>query len=179
VRLGLALAILLVALAGMALAPRLRGSATEQTAARGEVAATPEPPALAGGTGSLPGHPGSSPVTAPSPTAAAPARLTAPAGPIRAEAAISDPAPPRTARLMLTGRLLRGDAGIAGVPMRSVWHFRSGDATCNSRAGTDAEGRATCVFTMSGAAPGREVVVDVLFEYEGRSYRAQVRFTPQ
>lgn len=108
-----------------------------------------------------------------------PLGAVAPGVPAAVEAVLSDPAPRRTARLTVTGRLLRGDTGIAGVPMRTVWHFRSGDATCNSRSGTDEEGRATCTFSMSGATPGHEVVVDVSFEYEGRTYQTQLRFTPQ
>jgi hypothetical protein len=97
---------------------------------------------------------------------------------VRVEALVSDPAPPRSARMTVTGVLVRGDVGIPGVPMRTVWHFRSGDDTCQGGV-TGSDGRAACTLRMSGATPGHEVVVDVIFEYEGRTYQARVSFTPR
>jgi hypothetical protein len=100
------------------------------------------------------------------------------AGAIRVEAWVSDPTPPRSARMTVTGALLRGDAGIAGVPMRTVWHFRTGDTTCQGKA-TGPDGRTACTLSMSGATSGYEVVVDVIFEFEGRTYQTKVSFTPR
>lgn len=111
-----------------------------------------------------------------SPTAA-PASA-APLPPLQVEAAISDPRPPRSARMTVTGRLWRGDTGIAGVPLRSVWHFRSGDATCRGLP-TGPDGRATCTLNMSGATADYPVTVDVFFEHDGQTYQAQVTFIPR
>lgn len=115
------------------------------------------------------------PATRPPPTV--PARV-APRAPIQVEATISDPQPPRTARITVTGRLWRGDTGIAGVPLRSIWHFRSGDTTCRG-APTGPDGRASCTFSMGGATAGYPVTVEVFFDYEGQTYQAQVTFTPR
>jgi hypothetical protein len=106
--------------------------------------------------------------TAPTPTAA----------PIRVEARLSDQTPPRSAQLTVTGALLRGDTGIPGVPMHTVWHFRSGDSTCEGGV-TGSDGRAACTLRVSNATPRHAVVVEVIFEYEGRTYRSEVSFTPR
>jgi hypothetical protein len=62
--------------------------------------------------------------------------------------------------------------------MHTVWHFRTGDATCVGGV-TGLDGQAACTLHMSGATPGYEVVVDVIFEYKGQTYQDQLTFTPR
>lgn len=116
------------------------------------------------------------PIVAPVPAGAA--SRPVPAGPVEVEVAISDPAPPRSARMTVTATLRRGGVGVAGVPLRSVWHFRSGDSTCRGSA-TDAGGRSSCTLSMGGATAGYPVVVEVFFDYDGQTYRGETTFVPR
>jgi hypothetical protein len=117
---------------------------------------------------------GTTPAAVPTGTASRPGA----AGPVRVTASISDPTPPRSARMTVTGTLLRGGAGVAGARMRTIWHFRSGDSTCDTGV-TGADGRAGCSIAMAGATAGYPVKVDVSFEYEGQTYQTQTVFTPR
>jgi hypothetical protein len=80
--------------------------------------------------------------------------------------------------MTIVGVLRRGDEGLPGVPMRTVWRFRSTEGTCDSGA-TDAAGQASCTLTLSNMQVGFPVVVEVLFDYEGQTYRAETVFTPR
>jgi len=96
---------------------------------------------------------------------------------VEVTASVSDSSPRRGSVVTVYGRITCDGRGVAGVPMRSDWEFRSVTVPCDST--TNGDGVASCSLPVLLAAKGHYVAVEVAFTYEGRTYRATTGFTPR
>ena len=56
---------------------------------------------------------------------------------------------------------------LAGIPMHTVWHYRTTTVTCDGLSG--ANGVASCTRNISGATAGYTVVIEVIFTVSGQT----------
>jgi len=89
---------------------------------------------------------------------------------------VDNPTPAQNATVTVFGKFTIRSAGIAGVPMDTTWHYKSTDSYCDGI--TDVQGIATCNREIGRATKDYTVRIDVVFAYEGKTYRAQTSFTP-
>ncbi len=89
---------------------------------------------------------------------------------------VDNPTPTQNSTVTVFGKFTIGNAGIAGVPMDATWRYKSTDSYCDGV--TDAQGIAICNREIAKATKGYTVRIDVVFVYEGKTYRAQTSFTP-
>lgn len=95
---------------------------------------------------------------------------------IQAKAWVSDPEPLQFSTVTVYGSLAEDGQGVAGVPMETVWHYRTTTATCSAK--TDSSGVAACTRSIGGATAGYYVRIDVDFLYQGQTYSSATGFTP-
>lgn len=96
---------------------------------------------------------------------------------IEVTARMSSISPRRGSVVTVYGQITRDGEGIAGVPMRTDWEFRSVTLPCDST--TNSDGVASCSLPILLVAKGEYVTVQVTFTYEGQTYRATTGFTPR
>jgi hypothetical protein len=77
------------------------------------------------------------------------------------------------------GQLLDSGVGQDGLPMHTVWHFKTTTETCDSETGSDGAGLARCSLGIGDAEVGYTVTVDVTITYHGQMHTASTSFTPQ
>ena len=69
-----------------------------------------------------------------------------------------------------------GSRCVAGVPMHTIWHYKSSTVGCDGLSGSD--GTASCLRTIGRATIGYYVRIDVQFTYAGQVYLESTGFTP-
>jgi hypothetical protein len=134
----------------------------------------------------------SQPVTAPPPGTTPPPPsppVTRPPTPVAAsgclpsatadgvQACVSDANPKSGADVTVYGRLVLNGQPIANAQMDTTWHYKSKPSYCSGTSGSD--GIASCTRDTGGATKGFTVNVDVVFSYNGKTYSASTKFTPQ
>ena len=91
---------------------------------------------------------------------------------------MSSVAPARGETVTVYGRLYDNGAPQGGLPMASVWRYKSSAPVCNDGQ-TNAVGVAACQRSIGSATSGYEVRVDVTINYAGRAYSVATSFTPK
>lgn len=123
----------------------------------------------AGGGGTVP--PAVTPTVAPAPVSQA-------GGQYVATASVDKPTPTNNSYVTVTGRLTRGDQGVGGVTMDTIWHYKTTTSGCTGT--TDASGTASCTRDISRATAGYTVVIDVVFTLpNGGTVSTSTSFTPR
>jgi hypothetical protein len=115
------------------------------------------------------------PVPTPTPGGGLPANCFAGSG-AAVEACVSNKAPNQRTEVTVFARLIVNGQVVSGVPMQTVWNYKTTKAECNS--GTDASGIARCTRNIGGASEGFEVIIDISFSYNGQTYTGKTSFTP-
>lgn len=92
-------------------------------------------------------------------------------------ASISNGNPQRYTNVTAYGRLMLAGAPVAGVPVHTVWHFRTTTQIEDCVTGQDGVGH--CTRSIGGASAGYRVDVDVQISYGGSTYYTATWFTPQ
>jgi len=98
-------------------------------------------------------------------------------GQIAITAWVSNSSPRQYSYVTVYGKIARDGAGIPGVPMHTIWHYRTTTSYCDGTSGND--GVASCTRYISGATKGYYVSITVEFTYQEQSYYAYTGFTPQ
>lgn len=128
------------------------------------------PAPSAGGTPApIPGGGGSVPASACLPAASASGNLV--------QACVDDTSPTRNSTVTVFARLIVDGKPASGASMVATWHYKSSTPNCTDT--TDSDGVAACDRKISSATPGYTVRIDVVFNYNGRSYSSSTSFTPQ
>lgn len=154
--------------------------ATEATATSVQVKSTPTQAPLA--PTAIPAKPSPVPPTPtlrPPTVTPIPLKPSPPAEPtFRVTASVSNPSPRQSSQMTVAGQLTRDGQGVAGAAMRAIWHYRTTSPTCEGGP-TGADGKASCSRNIGGATSGFTVRIEVIFEYQGRTYKGETSFTPQ
>jgi len=97
-------------------------------------------------------------------------------GAVQVCAWVSNPTPTRNQDLTVYGRLLDDGTPRPGLPLHTVWHYKSTTPTCDATTGPDGEG--SCTRNIGAATTGYDVHVDVTISYNGQTYTVTTFFTP-
>ncbi len=163
---GVVLILILIIASQRNKAAPAKGPAVEPSAARsatGPPAATVQQPASTKA---------SREEAAPEPERAAP-----PVKGAAVKAWLSDESPEQRTEVTVYGQFTIDGQGVAGVPMRAVWHYAHSRPACEGVSGAD--GIASCTRNIGGGAKGLPVRVQVAFTHEGQTYQATTAFTPR
>ena len=148
---------------------------------RSDLVGPPHAPTLTAtpsATGTSP-PPSATPIlSTPSPVSVGASSTPTGAAIIRLIASVSDSAPADNSRVTVTARLMSNDQGVAGVMMETAWHFKTSTESC-SGGPSGADGAMSCTRTVSGAAKGYMVTINVTVSYQGQTFRTSTGFTPR
>lgn len=122
-----------------------------------------------------PGQPAPTPTATPPPGPTPTPTVGTPE--VQVTAWVSNESPAQRTSVTVYGKLTVGGRGVAGVPMRTTWYYRTTTSTCEGTTGSD--GVASCSRLIGSATIGYRVRIDVALDYQGRTYTAQTGFTPR
>ncbi len=96
---------------------------------------------------------------------------------VQVTAWVSQTAPAQRTSVTVYGQITVDGKAVAGVPMRTTWHFKSKDSTCEGV--STSEGIADCTRNIGGATLGYAVVISVEMTHAEQVYATETVFTPQ
>lgn len=134
----------------------------------------PSPPATRAAIATRAGPPAS--VLPTRPPTAVPSATLAPAA-IAVTAWVDNSAPAQNSTVTAYGRITRDGAGLASIPMRVIWSYKTATAYCEGV--SDDSGTASCTRDIGRATKGFKVAIRVIFTYGGQTYEAVTSFVPQ
>jgi hypothetical protein len=89
---------------------------------------------------------------------------------------ISNQSPAQYSDVTVYGRLVVAGQAISNITMHTRWNYKT--TTAYQDCQTDSQAVGACARNINAATPGYTVLVDIAFEYGGKTYGAQTSFTP-
>ncbi|HEX2911359.1 MAG TPA: hypothetical protein VH186_11155 [Chloroflexia bacterium] len=103
-------------------------------------------------------------------------RQITPTGHVLIQTCLDNASPAQNSNVTVYGRLVVDGKPASGQSFNTIWHFKSGDVTCDST--TDAQGVASCTENIGAAPSDFSVKVEIHFNYRGQVYTNYALFNP-